>query len=155
MPLENAQATCAILTAGTTILFILSTLILLAILKKLYAETTISKELVCNNNPLSFTGKISRLSYFVVKLALFVIASIPVIYKSMNNQIDEIQFMFFQVIILQIVFVLAFYAASKRLRDIQWSQWLLIIWAIPYVGLLIGTPLLLIKSKIDNISNQE
>ena len=113
------------------------------------------KELMCNKNPLSFIGTINRLPYFITKLALFVIASIPVIYKSMSNHLDEIQFMFFQAIILQIVFVLAFYAASKRLRDIQWSQWLLIIWAIPYVGLVIGFPLLFVKSKINDTLNQE
>ena len=82
-------------------------------------------------------------------------ASIPAFYKTMNNQIDVIQFMFFQIIILQIVSVLAFYAASKRLRDIQWSQWLLLIWAIPFVGLIVGIPLLFVKSKINKAPIQE
>ena len=82
-------------------------------------------------------------------------ASIPAFYKTMNNQIDVIQFMFFQIIILQIVFVLAFYAASKRLRDIQWSQWLLLVWAIPFVGLIVGIPLLFVKSKINKAPIQE
>ena len=150
IPLTDAQSKYGILTAGITILFILSTIILLAILRNLDTKTANPKELMCNKKPFSFTGKICRLPYFVTKLILFVIASIPVIYKSMNNQLDEIQFMFFQAIILQIVFVLASYAASKRLRDIQWSQWLLIIWAIPYVGLVIGFPLLFVKSKIND-----
>ena len=155
IPLTDAQSKYGILTAGITILFILSTIILLAILRKLDTETPTSKELMYNKNPFSFTGKISRLPYFVTKLTLFVIASTPLICKSMNSQLDVMSFMFFQVVILQIVFVLAFYAASKRLRDIQWSQWLLIIWVIPFVGLVIGIPLLLIKSKINNIPNQE
>lgn len=155
MPLEAAQATCAILTAGTTVLFIILTIIILAILKKLSTDVSSLKELICNKNPLSFTGTINRLPYFITKLVLFVMASIPAFYKTMNNQIDVIQFMFFQIIILQIVFVLAFYAASKRLRDIQWSQWLLLIWAIPFVGLIVGIPLLFVKSKINKAPIQE
>ena len=155
MPLEDARATCAILTVGTTVLFIILTIIILAILKKLSTDVSSLKELICNKNPLSFTGTINRLPYFITKLVLFVMASIPAFYKTMNNQIDVIQFMFFQIIILQIVFVLAFYAASKRLRDIQWSQWLLLIWAIPFVGLIVGIPLLFVKSKINKAPIQE
>ena len=90
MPLTDAHAKYGILTAGITILFILSTIILLAILRNLDTETPNSKELMCNKNPLYFIGKISRFPYFVTKLILFVIASIPVIYKNINNQHDEI-----------------------------------------------------------------
>ncbi len=155
MPLEDALSKYGILTAGTTVLFIILTIIILAILKKLSTDVSSLKELICNKNPLSFTGTINRLPYFITKLVLFVMASIPAFYKTMNNQIDVIQFMFFQIIILQIVFVLAFYAASKRLRDIQWSQWLLLIWAIPFVGLIVGIPLLFVKSKINKAPIQE
>ena len=155
MPLEDALSKYGILTAGTTVLFIILTIIILAILKKLSTDVSSLKELICNKNPLSFTGTINRLPYFITKLVLFVMASIPAFYKTMNNQIDVIQFMFFQIIILQIVFVLAFYAASKRLRDIQWSQWLLLVWAIPFVGLIVGIPLLFVKSKINKAPIQE
>ena len=155
MPLEDAQATCAILTAGTTVLFIILTIIILAILKKLSTDVSSLKELMCNKNPLSFIGTINRLPYFITKLVLFVMASIPAFYKTMNNQIDEMQFMFLQFVVLQIVFVIAFYTASKRLRDIQWSQWLLLPWAIPFVGLIVGIPLLFVKSKINNALIQE
>ena len=79
----------------------------------------------------------------------------PDFYKTMNNQIDEMQFIIIQSIVLQIVFVADFYAASKRLRDIQWSQWLLLPWAIPFVGLVVGIPLLFIKSKSNNTPIQE
>ena len=155
MPIEMAQADSVILTAGTTVLFIILTIIILAILKKLSTDDSSLKELMCNKNPLSFTGTINRLPYFITKLVLFVIASIPAFYKTMNNQIDEIQFMFLQFVVLQIVFVIAFYTASKRLRDIQWSQWLLLPWAIPFVGLIVGIPLLFVKSKINNALIQE
>ena len=154
-PIEMAQMDSVILTAGTVILFVLMTIILLAILKKLDTEVPSSNELMCNKNPLSFTGTINRLPYFITKLILFVMVSIPVFYKTINNQIDEMQFMFLQFVVLQIVFVIAFYAASKRLRDIQWSQWLLILWAIPFVGLIVGIPLLFVKSKINNALTQE
>ena len=154
-PIEMAQMDSVILTAGTVILFVLMTIILLAILKKLDTEVPSSNELMCNKNPLSFTGTINRLPYFITKLILFVMVSIPVFYKTINNQIDEMQFLFLQFVVLQIVFVIAFYAASKRLRDIQWSQWLLILWAIPFVGLIVGIPLLFVKSKINNALTQE
>ena len=155
MPIEMAQAGSVILTAGTTVLFIILTIIILAILKKLSTDVSSLKELMCNKNPLSFIGTINRLPYFITKLVLFVMASIPVFYKTINNQIDEMQFMFLQFVVLQIVFVIAFYAASKRLRDIQWSQWLLLPWAIPFVGLIVGIPLLFVKSKINNALIQE
>ena len=113
------------------------------------------KELMCNKKPLSFIGTINRLPYFITKLVLFIMASIPAIYKSINNQVDEMHFIILQFLVLQIVFVLAFYAASKRLRDIQWSQWLLLVWAIPFVGLIVGLPLLFVKSKINSVPIQE
>ena len=150
MPFEDALSKYVILTAGSTVLFILLTIILLAILKKLSAEVLNSKVLMCNKNPFSFTGTINRLPYFITQLVLLVITSIPAFYKIINNQIDEMQFMILQFVVLQIVFVIAFYTASKRLRDIQWSQWLLLPWAIPFVGLIIGIPLLFVKSKINN-----
>ena len=155
MPLEDALPKYGILTAGTTVLFIILTIITLAILRKLSANVSSLKELICNKNPLGFTGTINRLPYLITKLVLFVIASVPAFYKTINNQIDEMHFIILQFLILQIVFVLAFYAASKRLRDIQWSQWLLLPWAIPFVGLIIGIPLLFVKSKINNVPNQE
>jgi uncharacterized membrane protein YhaH (DUF805 family) len=155
MPLEDALSKYGILTAGTTVLFIILTIIILAILKKLSTDVSSLKELMCNKNPLSFIGTINRLPYFITKLVLFVMASIPAFYKTMNNQIDEMQFMFLQFVVLQIVFVIAFYTASKRLRDIQWSQWLLLPWAIPFVGLIVGIPLLFVKSKINNALIQE
>ena len=155
MPLEDAQTKFGILTAGITVLFIILTIIILATLKKLSTDVPSSKELMCNKNPLSFTGTINRLPYFITKLVLFVMASIPAFYKTLNNQIDEMQFMFLQFVVLQIVFVIAFYTASKRLRDIQWSQWLLLPWAIPFVGLIVGIPLLFIKSKDNSMPNQE
>ena len=101
-----------------------------------------------NKNPFSFTGIINRLQYVITKLVLFIMVSIPVFYKSINNQVDEMQFMILQSAVIQIVFILAFYAASKRLRDIQWNQWLLLVWAIPFIGLGVGIPLLFVKSKV-------
>ena len=156
MPLADAQSKYGILTAGTTILFILSTIILLAILRKLDAEAPNSKEITCNKNPLSFTGKISRFPYFITKLIITILAvAFAIICSVMLNPINRFETVMCQSIILPIMFLLGLYAASKRLRDIRWSQWLLIIWAIPYIGLTIGIPLLLVKSKIDNTPSQE
>ena len=155
LPLGEALVSVAILTAGTTVLYIILTIVLLAILKKIEPEVIISNKLICNKNPFCFTGVISRLPYFITNLVLFVITITPVFYKTMNTQIDEIQFIIIQYIVLQIVFVVAFYAASKRLRDIQWSQWLLLPWQIPFVGLVVGIPLLFVKSKSNNTLTQE
>lgn len=155
MPLQDALSRTGILIAGITVLFIILTIALLAILKKIEPEVIISNKLIYNKNPFCFTGVISRLPYFITKLVLFVMVISPDFYKTMNNQIDEMQFIIIQSIVLQIVFVVAFYAASKRLRDIQWSQWLLLPWAIPFVGLIVGIPLFFVKSKSNNTLIQE
>ena len=154
MPLSDAQSKYGILTAGTAILFILSTIILLTILRNLDTEGLSSKELIYNKNPLSFTGKISRLPYFITKLLIMIFAiMLTAICNLTLNSTSRFDIVMCQSIVLPIIFLLALYAASKRLRDIKWSQWLLIIWAIPYVGLVIGIPLLFVKSKINDTLN--
>ena len=155
MPLRDALAKTGVLIAGITVLFIIFTIVLLAILKKIEPEVIISNKLIYNKNPFCFTGIISRLPYFITKLILLVMAIAPAFYKTVNNQIDEMQFMILQFIVLQIVFIVAFYAASKRLRDIQWSQWLLLLWAIPFAGLIVGIPLFFVKSKFNSTLTQE
>ena len=102
-----------------------------------------------NNNPLSPVGRIERLPYLLTKFGLivtYVAAQMCMsYYKTLNNNS-----LFYVYIALMLLFLIAgIFAASKRLRDIKWSQWCLLIWLIPILGIVVGAPLLFIKSKYD------
>lgn len=154
MPLLYAQLKYGILIFGSTILYVLSTILVLMILRKLIYKVEINCESNINNNPIAFVGKIQRLPYFITKLLLLFFLIIPFVFKQINPQLDEMQCLIIQIMVSSIVLVVAFYAASKRLRDVQWSQWLLLVWVIPYVGLVVGIPLLFVKSKIVDSTDQ-
>ena len=51
------------------------------------------------------------------------------------------------VFLSSIFFILSLFAVNKRLQDIKWHPLLLIIWAVPFLGLTIGLPLFFIKTK--------
>ena len=87
-----------------------------------------------------------RCVYLITKfvaLTFFLITiSILQNYQSEYTSVLRVLFIF-------IIFSIGLFAASKRLRDIKWKQWLLLIWTIPLIGLSIGIPLLVIKSRQD------
>ena len=101
-----------------------------------------------NNNPIFFTGRIERKIYFITKSILYAILTIILLFVKQSN--IEIATTISGAVLTQIIFILSFFAASKRLRDIKWSQWLLLIWLIPIFGGIIGLPLLFVKSKFSN-----
>ena len=146
MPLQDAISKYIILSVGAaTVYYAMS---ILVIWVKLKSQNNSSTDVILNinNNPFSFTGKIHRGSYLITKaiiLLFFLIADL--ILKSYKSE----YIIMLQVLLLLLIFLVSLFAASKRLRDIKWKQWLLIIWAIPYIGLCIGLPLLIIKSKQD------
>lgn len=146
MQLQDAISKYIILSVGaSTVYYAMS---ILVIWVKLKSQNISSTDVILNinNNPFSFTGKIGRCSYLITKtiILLFFVLSYLILkcYKSEYMVILLAPFLF-------LVFSASLFAASKRLRDIKWKQWLLIIWAIPYIGLCIGLPLLIIKSKQD------
>lgn len=138
-------------------LYIVSTIIVLIFLKKFRASKVVNPiaEAIINKNPFLFTGRITRLQYFITKLIICILIFLTIFCEKVLNNIDGILLFYLQLPIFLIIIVLSLFAASKRLRDIQWSQWLLIVWAIPYIGLVIGIPLLFVKSKINNAPTQE
>lgn len=157
MPMDSAQYQFLELTAGTSVLYFFTTILLLLILKKTIYKNSIqtTRDIKANNNIFSFTGKIARLPYFITKIFLSMVALTPVACKSFGYQFDDMQFLLFEYLIFQIVFILALYTATKRLRDAGLSQWLLIIWVIPIVGSVIGIPLLIVKSKLSTSQEQQ
>ncbi|MBR1425305.1 DUF805 domain-containing protein [bacterium] len=100
-----------------------------------------------NNFPLSLTGRIERIPYIITKISLIITYAIAQMCRSYYKS-NSSDFIFFIYIALMLFFFIAsIFAASKRLRDIKWSQWYLLIWILPIVGFGIGVPLLIIKSK--------
>ncbi len=107
-----------------------------------------------NNSPFSFTGRIERLPYLYTKIGLvcfwFLLIVFMALYKTFN--IECLQLVAY--IIKLFFWVLCVFAASKRLRDINWSQWYLLFWFIPFVVFLAELPLFFIKSKYSSINKQ-
>lgn len=150
MPIEDALSKYAVLTAGSAVIYILLTTTVLLIQKKFVSKESkqTEVELKENKNPFLFIGRIGRLPYFLTKFYLvLLVLLISVICKTCCQATDRFVTVYLLTMFMLSVFVLYFYAASKRLRDIKWSQWLLLIWVIPFVGLFVGIPLLFVKSK--------
>ena len=146
MPLQDAISKYIILSVGAATVYYAMSILVIWVKLKSQNNSNTDAILNINNNPFSFTGKINRGSYLITKtiiLLFFLIADL--ILKSYKSE----YIIMLQVLLLLLIFLVSLFAASKRLRDIKWKQWLLIIWAIPYIGLCIGLPLLIIKSKQD------
>ena len=146
MPVQDAVSKYIILSVGAAVIYYLMTIfVILFNLKMKHDYNVISDtNLETNNNPFSFTGKIGRCVYLITKFVALTFFLITILilqnYQSEYTSVLLALFIF-------IIFSISLFAASKRLRDIKWKQWLLLIWAIPIIGLSIGIPLLVIKGK--------
>lgn len=148
MPLSDAIHKFIILALGSAfIYYIMGIIVSLLVLKNQNkTEDFLESNLIKNNNPLSFKGRIERLPYFITKFVLFILSAIIVaIYYQKEYMVIV------EAILLFLIFAFKLFAASKRLRDIKWSQLLLILWAVPIFGIVIGLPLFFVKTKQQNI----
>ncbi len=146
MPFQDAISKYIVLSAGATTIYYLMSLLVMLVKLKMQNNSSTDIDLDINNNPFSFTGKIGRCSYLITKVViLFLFFMTVFILKLCNFEYTVILL----ALLLFLIFSASLFTASKRLRDIKWKQWLLIIWAIPVIGLCIGLPLLVIKSKQD------
>lgn len=143
MPLPDAQSKFVILAAGSAVVYYIMSLILALLVTKNQIQTNLDYKM--NNNPLSFQGKIGRLPYFITKFSLLIIFVLIGIVVALCNQPEYLVVL--GAIFTFVFFTIGLFAANKRLRDINWDQWLLLVWAIPCLGLFIGIPLLFIKSR--------
>ena len=146
MPLQDAISKYIILSVGAATIYYIMSIFIIWVRSKMENNSSTDIDLDINNNPFSFTGIIGRCSYLITKTVILLLFLTTVfILKHYNSE--------YMVILLALLLFLSFstslFAASKRLRDIKWKQWLLIIWVIPFIGLCIGFPLLVIKSKQD------
>lgn len=143
MPLPDAQYKFVILADGSAVVYYITSLVIALLITKNQTQSILDYKI--DNNPLSFNGRMGRLPYFITKLSLLVIFVLIGIVIYLNNQSEYL--IILVAIFTFVFFTIGLFAANKRLRDINWNQWLLLIWAIPYLGLFIGIPLLFIKSK--------
>lgn len=149
MSIDDAINKYLVLTAGAAIVcFVISLIIMLLLLKFQYnLQNRLSLNL--NNNPFTFTNRITRKSYLITKiLILFIFLAGMAVIKNLEQ--NEYSFILIAIITF-ITYGANLFAASKRLRDIKWSQLFLIIWTIPFLGLIIGIPLLFVKTKYEHI----
>jgi len=94
-----------------------------------------------NVHPFSHRGRIGRLGFtMTILLTMIVSAILSVLLGFLNIPLDIAA-------ICTIIF-----ATSKRLRDIGWSQWLLLLLFVPILGLIVYIPLLAIPSKQESVS---
>lgn len=149
MVYADAISKFVILTTGAAIVYYITSLIVVLLLPKIQKiEDNTPLDCLTNNNPVTFTGRIERLPYLITKICTLVIFLINLFIIKFFSQLEYT--VIFIVITLFIYFLVGLFAASKRLRDIKWSQWLLLIWIIPFFGLIIGLPLLFVKGKYTN-----
>lgn len=146
MPFDDAISKFTVLTTGAAVVYYLGSLFITLLISKLQSNLQDNTlfNLGENNNPFTFTGRITRKAYLITKF------SMSAIFLSAISLVNVESAFTLRALITLVTFAVGLFAASKRLRDVQWSQLLLIIWAIPFLGLLVGVPLLLIGSKQDN-----
>lgn len=151
MQFNDAISKIIILGTGSAMIYYIMSLIIILLISK--TQNNLSNNLhssfTVNNNPFTFIGRMEQIPYLITKSSMLVILLIAVIIIKHCGQPE------FSVILTTlsafVTFLVGLFAASKRLRDIKWSQLFLIIWAIPFLGLVIGIPLLFIKTKqVDN-----
>lgn len=150
MPIEDALFKYAILIAGSSILYMILTITLLAVLmKSIYKEVELVEPIFrTNNNPLTFTGRIAQFPFFITKVCLDVAMIVIIAFSStaLASASNQVVFCCF-LLTMTILLVMSIYSTSKRLRDVRWCQWLLILSAISFVGLILDLILLFVKSK--------
>ena len=116
------------------------------------SETDNTKVIEINNFPFSFKGRLGRLNYLYTKIGLIIIFILGVFIKASGKALN-VDFLYYISYLVSLVFWIGcIFAASKRLRDICWSQWYLLFWFIPlpFVALLADIPLFFIKGKYFN-----
>lgn len=151
MPLDDAISKYIILTVGAAVVCYAISLFVMLLISKQQSnlQDNLPKTLDENNNPFTFTNRITRKPYLITKILMLIIFIIGI--TSVNHlNLNEYVVLLLKALITFITFGIGLFAASKRLRDIKWSQLFLIIWTIPLLGLIIGFPLLFVPTKQTN-----
>ena len=99
------------------------------------------------NNPLLPQGRIGRLTYFITETILTFCGHLLIYIDSVRNKFDTISLL--TIIAMIFVCIIACFAVVKRLRDIQWRDWTLLMLFIPIIGIFFSLSLCFIKSKYD------
>ncbi len=133
--------------AGATILTGLMTLVVFFV-----AQHKNETNFETVNNPFKLVGKIGRLVYFSTMISLIIMHAIWMVMLGLVISSQQVSFFSISCLVLAFLFggiisIIDMFASSKRLRDVQWHQWYLLLLPIPVVTLLARLPLLFIKGK--------
>ena len=111
------------------------------------------EQLALNNNPFSCSGRMTRLPYFITRIIIFSLFCLAcylflVLFFALGKDYEWLSKMLFILVVLVLV-VCVIFSDIKRLRDLNWNRWLLLIGFIPYICCIYGLILMLIKGKYD------
>ena len=102
-----------------------------------------------NNNPLMFSGRIGRLIYFITTFSAYLLAA-GINYLTKTFYSTSLIIPLF-IVGLTVLLIIPFFAAIKRLRDINVSIWFALLLFIPYVSIIGHILLICIKSYYDKV----
>lgn len=167
MPLPDALSMKSVLIAGSTVLYMLLTFAMLTILmntthKKVYSADI---PLKANNNPFTYTGRIAQVPFIITKVCLGLVTLVSTLfsvvvaiaclkYPAVFSSLGAVVFSASLFIIIVFLSVMSVYSTSKRLRDVEWSQWLLIL-SLLFAWLFFDFILFFVKSKYITSGSKE
>ena len=104
-----------------------------------------------NNNLFSCSGRITRVFYFLTIISIRIIyATIKYAYEESNNKI----LLHIFILSLLLMALVEFFATIKRLRDIEWSPYLSLLYFIPYAPTVIFIVLMFMEGKYNDYKNR-
>ncbi len=113
--------------------------------------------LIIDNNPFSYSGRITRLPYFWTLLVISIFLNINNCIENLydKNHNDYILLLYAFKLSMLIFVIIGFFAMIKRLRDIKWNPWLCLISFVPIVNYIFGLILIFKKSKYKDTADSK
>lgn len=111
--------------------------------------------LIIDNNPFSYSGRITRLPYFLTSLAILIFLNINNCIKNLYDKNPNDYILYAYILSMLILTIIGYFAIIKRLRDIKWNPWLCLISFVPFVSYIFGLTLLFMKSKYKDAANSK
>ena len=108
-----------------------------------------------NNNPFGYRGRMTRLPYFITRIIILALIFLAcyvflVLFIVLGKDYEWLSKMFFILVVLVLV-VCSIFSDLKRLRDLKWNRWFVVLGFIPYLCFIYGLTLILVKGKFDTM----
>jgi uncharacterized membrane protein YhaH (DUF805 family) len=108
-----------------------------------------------NNNPFSYGGRMTRLPYLITRIIILALIFLAcyvflVLFIVLGKDYEWLSKMFFILVVLVLV-VCSIFSDLKRLRDLKWNRWFVVLGFIPYLCFIYGLTLILVKGKFDTM----